>query len=307
MGWGSWTSEDWKKYSSAKKVYSSKRVEDIYAATCLDERFNPKGIKYRESCDSVDNPNSTAIIVGLDVTGSMSGVLDTVVKKLNILVEEIYRRKPVPDPHLMFMGIGDTAYDDAPLQVTQFEADIRIAEELTSIWFEKGGGGNLVESYTLPWYFAANHTKIDCFEKRGKKGFLFTIGDELPPDVITSKEIKKVIGDRIKYNKITSNELLNQVSRMYEVFHLIIKEGYNCSSIGIETTRDKWSKLLGQRAIVISDCDKIPEIIVSTLQIFSGQSTHDVLNSWDSETSSIVKNALINLENLNSSNGLIRF
>lgn len=61
-----------------------------------------------------------------------------------------------------------------------FEADIRIARQLEKLWLEKGGGGNCCESYTLPWYFAALHTAIDWFEKRGQKGYLFTVGDELP-------------------------------------------------------------------------------------------------------------------------------
>ena len=38
---------------------------------------------------------------------------------------------PVADPHMMIMGVGDAWCDRAPLQVTQFEPDIRIAEQLT--------------------------------------------------------------------------------------------------------------------------------------------------------------------------------
>lgn len=273
----------------------------------MKKELNPKGIQYRESCDSIDHPNSTAIIIGLDVTGSMGNVLDATVKNLNTLVTEIYKRKPVPDPQLMFMGIGDVIYDSAPLQVTQFEADIRIAEQLTNIWFEKGGGGNLSESYTLPWYFAANHTKIDCFEKRNKKGILFTIGDELPPDVLTMEQIKMVIGDVIEYDSISTEELCNQVSRKYEVFHLIIAEGSNCRRMGVDMVQEKWSKLLGQHAIVIPDCNKIAEIIVSTLQIFHGESTAEVINSWDEETAKIVKTSLACLENPDTSGGLVEF
>ena len=39
------------------------------------------------------------------------------------LFEEIYNRKPIPDPHVMLNGIGDVLFDQAPLQITQFEAE----------------------------------------------------------------------------------------------------------------------------------------------------------------------------------------
>lgn len=77
----------------------------------------------------------------------------------------------------MIMGIGDLAYDGCPIQVSQFESDIRIAEQLDKIYFEFGGGGNSFESYTAAWYFGSRHTKLDCLN-RGKKGIIITMGDE---------------------------------------------------------------------------------------------------------------------------------
>jgi hypothetical protein len=91
--------------------------------------LNPAKIKMRESRDSDDNLPSTPIIVGIDVTGSMGVLAETLVKRgLKPLFEEILDRKPVTDPHVMAMAIGDAWCDRAPLQVTQFEADISVAE-----------------------------------------------------------------------------------------------------------------------------------------------------------------------------------
>ena len=125
--------------------------------------MDPSKITLRESCDSVDNPNSVPIILGLDVTGSMGRYAELIAKKyLPDLMTAIIERSPVADPHLMFMGIGDARMNDsAPLQVSQFEADIRILESLREIYLEGGGGGNSNESYDLAWYFGANKTKID--------------------------------------------------------------------------------------------------------------------------------------------------
>ena len=74
---------------------------------------------------------------------------------VNELMQKLYSSPLVPDPQLLFAAVGDADVDDAPLQVTQFESDIRIAEQLLDLWLE-GGGGDLPEDYELVWYFAAN-------------------------------------------------------------------------------------------------------------------------------------------------------
>ena len=193
MGSSRWSADDWTSYASTTRT---KTTDKIFVSSGMKDSLNPYGVTIRESRDSDMNPQSNAIIVGLDVTGSMGMIADALAREgLGTLVEEILARKPVSDPHFMMMGIGDAYYDTAPLQVTQFEADITIAKQLEELYLEHGGGGNSFESYNLPWYFAALHTSIDCFEKRGKKGYLFTVGDEEAPQDLLASQIKKITGD----------------------------------------------------------------------------------------------------------------
>lgn len=289
MGSGRMTSDDWGRYSSTH--ISGKTTDTIYTSSTINDAFDPKKITMRESCDSDDNPESTAAIVALDVTGSMSRVLEATAKNLGVLVQEVYDRKPITDPHLMFMGVGDAEMrDQYPLQVTQFEADIRIAEQLTSIYFEQHGGGNGYESYALAWYFAAMRTKIDCFEKRGKKGILFTLGDECPTPYLRATDIEYAIGE-LPQKDFTDKELLEMVSRQYDVFHLIIEEGDFASRHGGEVIK-KWSELIGQRAIPVSDCTKVAEVIVSVLQANAGVDKDAIVSSWDGDTSLVVSKAI---------------
>ena len=305
MGYGTFDSASWSSYTTSRGYTASSTAKDLYKSTTVKKEFEPVGITYRESCDSEEHPNSTPIILGLDVTGSMNRVLETISKKLNVLITEIYEREPVQDPQVMIMAFGDVECDRHPLQVSQFESDIRIAEQLNDIYFERGGGGNDGESYTLPWYFAARHTKIDSFEKRGKKGFLFTIGDEPYLTNISAEAIKEFVGDDIQ-SSLSAEELLAEVSRQYEVYHLMIEEGSGMRW-GKDEVVDKWTKLLGQRAILVSDCTKIPEIIVSILEVASGKDAKEVVDSWDGTTSVAVSKAISGLTIVDDSKELVEF
>lgn len=304
MGSARYTADDWTAYSS--KHITGKSVDAVYASRTINAALDPKDVKIRESCDSDVNPNSTAIIVGLDVSGSMDSVLDVIAQKgLNTLITEIYARNPVPDPHVMVMGIGDVeAGDSAPLQVSQFEADIRIAEQLTNIYFEKRGGGNNYESYALAWYFAAMHTRIDCFEKRQKKGFIFTIGDEEPTPYLRASDLSRILG-YTPQKDYTADELLTMAQRQYEVFHCIIEEGNHCRGGGLKKVQDKWRKLLGQHVLSVSDHTKIAEVIVSALQVVSGEDSDTVSSTWEGDTALVVQKATKGLAKLNK-NDLVK-
>lgn len=291
MGGGRWTSDKWDTYASSH--VRGKTVDEIYTSTKLHKDFDPKEITARESRDSLDNPESTALIIGVDVTGSMGMIADNIIKKgLNVLFTEIYDRKPVSDPHIMAVAIGDAdMHDRAPLQITQFEADIRIAEQLKEIYLEHGGGGNDFESYHLPWYFAAMHTEIDCFEKRGKKGYLFTIGDEFPPPSLSVKAQERVFGPG-QYKEIPITDVLAMAQEKYEVFHIVVEQGHCCRMCGAEKVHQKWAELMGQNAIPMSDYNCLAEIIVSTIQIREGADKSAVVGSWDGTTSVAVSKAV---------------
>jgi len=288
MGSARWSSADWTRYADST---AHRSTEKVFTARSIDPDLDPFGVEWRESRDSALNPNSTALIVGLDVTGSMGMIADALARRgLGILVEEILARQPVPDPHIMLMGIGDILHDQAPLQVTQFEADIRIARQLERLWLEKGGGGNNWESYNLPWYFAALHTSIDCFEKRGRKGYLFTVGDEEPPPGIPARGLARVFGDRVARD-LNSRELLALASRQYHVFHVIIEEG-NYARHDPAGVRARWADLLGQRVISLADHRRLAEVIVSTIAINEGADREEVVASWARATGAVVRRAV---------------
>src|SRR5205823_10415699 len=159
------------------------------AAQEVHAKMNPFGVQVRESRDSAAHPESHAVGVLFDVTGSMQTVPRILQENLPRLMGLLLRKGYVEHPQILIGAIGDATCDVAPLQVGQFESGIEIEEDLGKLFLEGGGGGQLTESYELAMYFMARHTAIDCKEKRGKRGYLFVIGDETPYPHINRREV----------------------------------------------------------------------------------------------------------------------
>lgn len=291
MGMGSWTASTNTQYRSyAADVAKTTSAREAFRSRHLVPQLDPKGVLLRESCDSEINPESNAIIIGLDVTGSMGSIAHHIAKEgLGTLMTEIMDRQPVSNPHIMFMGIGDAAYDDAPLQVSQFEPDIRIVEQLSQLYIEEGGGGNATESYDLPWYFAGTRTSIDCFNKRQRKGYLFTIGDELPPTRLAVRDLTRTLGS--EQHDVSSAESLRLAQEKYHVFHFIIEEGSYARRS--KEVIPAWKALLGARAVCVKNFHHISQIIISTMEVSEGGNPEEVIASWeDPAVRDSVKHAL---------------
>ena len=291
MGSGTFDPAAYRSFAATTK---GKSTDDIYASRSIHPSLNPLGIKVRRSRDSADNPNSTPLIVEIDVTGSMGMIADVLAREgLGTLFAGILDRKPISDPHVMFMAIGDANCDKAPLQVSQFEADKRIIEQLTNIYLEHGGGGNDFESYNFPWHFAANHTAHDSMEKRGKRGYLFTVGDEEAPRDLTKEQIKQFIGDDVQGN-ITTRDMLNAAQRSYDVYHVIIEEGQHART-HMSKVVDSWRSLLGQRVICLSDHSKLAETIVSAIEVAEGRDADGSAKRWGGGAHGVVYSAIKDL------------
>jgi hypothetical protein len=275
-------------YANFQQSTRGKTTHQVFAQAGLHKDLNPHGVRWRESRDSTVNPLSTPIIVGLDVTGSMGFIADEIARQgLGTLFKDIYDKKPVTDPHIMFMGIGDVRTDRAPLQVSQFEAGPQIIEQLTNIYLEGNGGGNHGESYQLPWYFAALHTVHDAWEKRQKKGYLFTIGDEPAPVTLTREQIEVVTGDTPERD-LEPELLLQLAQKTYKVFHLVVEEG-GYASYDSHKVYDSWRRLLGENVIPLKDYKTLAEVIIGTIGASEG---HDISNYFTGMTAKVVQEAV---------------
>ena len=237
MGGGSWTTQSFTTYSTVTKgatldsrgvLDTSMSNQEMFKARRVDKALNPYNVM-RECRDSEEHPETTPVILALDVTGSMGDAAVEVAKKLNVIMTKLYDQ--VKDVEFMIMGIGDLYCDDGPIQISQFESDIRIAEQLDKLWFEFGGGGNMSESYTAAWYMGSRHCDLDCW-KRGKKGIIITMGDERLNPYLPEQSLMLQTGDDLESDVETKN-LYEEASEKFDIYHIQVDHGRSWDKDGI--------------------------------------------------------------------------
>lgn len=267
MGGGAWTSTSYTAsintmgFSSAASL-SNASVQDVYKAYRLNPLLDPRNVM-RECRDTEEHPETIPIILALDVTGSMGKAATMCAGKLDEIMTELYGE--VKDVEFLMMGIGDLACDDAPIQASQFESDIRILDQTTKIYFEGGGGGNAFESYTAAWYFGLYNTDLDCW-KRGKKGIIITMGDEPLNPYLPGNELSYVMGTSTQ--DVDTEELYKEVLKKYDVYHIAITNE-SCYWRYEERIKNSWGKLLNQH-LIIATSDELPKVIKEIVKEHEG-------------------------------------
>ena len=227
----------------------SKSANEVFAQRGCHGLMNPHGLKVRESRDSADHPDSLGIVFALDVTGSMGDIPKMLAQRdLPNFMKTLGTCK-VADPQIMFMAIGDATSDHAPLQIGQFESTAELMDQwLTWSYLEGGGGGSGSESYELAFYTLAQHTDLDCWVKRKKRGYLMMTGDELPYPAVSRHQIESLFGEHLDED-LPIEEVIAAAAETYHLFFLIpdLKRRKGCER--------RWRELLGDHVI----CMESPE------------------------------------------------
>lgn len=266
--------------------YSAK-VSSGAVATKVHDLLDPKkknkaGKVVRESFDSDVHPNSVAVAVIFDETGSMREQPKVFVQKLGKLMSILVKKGYLANPHVLFGAVGDATSDQVPLQIGQFEGGNEMDEALTSIYLEGNGGGHDTESYELAAYFLARKSDLDCVKKRGKKGYCFLIGDELPYPYVNRHQVDSLIGDNLESNIRFSSrdprkgrdhdgenkgDILAELEEKYEVFWIMPGGTSHWDDAHVN---DTLRAIFGQNLLKLPDSRDICELIATTIGVCEG-------------------------------------
>ncbi len=97
----------------------------------------------------------------------------------------------------------------------------------------------------------------DRFEKRGKKGLLFTIGDEPVLPRLPASAQRAIMGGG-QYSDETAVELLDKARERYRVFHLHMLQGANGRN---EHVKGGWRQLMGDDVIFVQRKEDVAQAI----------------------------------------------
>ena len=244
---------------------SHRSADEVFQQRGCHGLMNPRGLGMRESRDSADHPNALGIVFALDVTGSMGDIPRLLAQRDLPQFMRLLGACAIEDPQVLFMAIGDATSDHAPLQVGQFESTAELIDQwLTWSYLEGGGGGTGSVSYELAFYLLAQHTDMDCWVKRKRRGYLFMTGDELPYPLVSRHQVDALIGDRLDED-IPIEEAIAAAAENYHLFFLIPDATRRARC------EPRWRELLGDHVICMESADDTCHVAAALVGLTEGR------------------------------------
>jgi hypothetical protein len=112
----------------------------------------------------------------------------------------------------------------------------------------------------------ARHTEIDSWEKHGRKGYFFMIGDEMAYPFVKRNEVNSHINDGLERD-IPVAEIVRELQQRYHVFYILPKAA---SYGGNPEILKFWRALLGQNVLELDETAAVCETIALTIGMMEG-------------------------------------
>lgn len=261
-------------FAHTSSIRSGRTAASVHES--LDPKWtNKAGEQIRECRDSVEHPMTLPVVVLFDETGSMGRSAYVVQEKL-AGVKGVTLRAGLTDAQLLFGAYGDADNGEvAPCQIGQFESGTEMEEWLNNIYIEGNGGGNGHETAGLAMWFLANFSALDSVEKRGKKGYMILIGDEVS-NTVRRSAIENYIGNTKGIEGDAPMEVVvQQASELYDIYFLLVHTGADVA----QGSEGYWSNLLGaDHVLPMESLDNLAETISALIAAGEGLTVDAVMN-----------------------------
>lgn len=275
------------------------------------QKLDPSRRKMWECRDSKTHPESNALALLFDVTGSMGRVPKELETYLKDLMGYFLKNDYLPSAAVLFGAVGDSTCDRVPLQFGEFEPGAQeLMDFFQRVYLEGGGGSSNTESYQNILYFMARHTVIDCYEKRKKKGYIYMFGDELPYNQVSAREIKALTSNGTGQD-VPTKQIIREVKEKYNLFYVI---PLNTSGGRDPEIWSTWRSMLGEEYVLgMEKTSQVCDLVGTVTGVCEGKITAQAaiaqlkekgVGSVEENYLEILKKSFTKLYGINASKGV---
>lgn len=250
----------------ARKEEVHDKGREIYRKTKrMDPLVDVKN-KMRLSHNSFKKVGDKAILVNgialpiysaFDGTGSMgemAGIAHGAMGDIMAMLNGIRHRY---NPQLATSVVQDVQDEHPVLQMSQFETDERVAEQIRLLIPDHDGGDG-TEDYQLALAYLMLAVDTDINNFYGLKGYGFIVGDQIGRDTVPNKsdyaddDVLKFLGVKMQ-SKMKTKAVAKEVLKKWHMFYIAVGRGGHVV--------DWWLDKLGAgRVVVCPDPHKLAEV-----------------------------------------------
>lgn len=247
---------DTERYTRTRDAMAARSEEvhakgrEIYRKTGhMDPLVDVKG-KLRLSHNSFKKDGDKAILVngialpvwsGFDGTGSMgemAGIAHAAMGEIMAMLNGVRHRY---NPQLSTSVVQDVCDPHPVFQMSQFETDERVAEQIRLL-IPDGGGGDSTEDYQLALAYLMLAVDADINNFYGLKGYGFIVGDEIGRERVEAELVLERLGHKLQ-KSMTTKAVAKEVLKKWHLFYIVVGNDHG--------TSDWWLDKLGAGRVVM--------------------------------------------------------
>ncbi|MCL4384214.1 hypothetical protein M1116_02080 [Patescibacteria group bacterium] len=229
----------------------------------LDPNADIKG-KRRVSHNSMErdgerfvlkNGIALPIVGAFDGTGSMGSLVGKAfeaIPAMDKMFDVLRRRYNTQVASAVWQDVCDP---HPVVQMTQFESDVRIAEQIRLL-VPDHGGGDATEDYDLGLAYLMVGVDTDIFPFYGLKGYVSIVADEIGRGEVTQADVQEHLGQEWQ-KRMTTKAICAQLLTQWHIFYVQVAYGGELHS---HTTK-WWTEVLGTgRVVKVTDPEYLAEV-----------------------------------------------
>lgn len=197
------------------------------------------------------------IFSGFDGTGSMGKNVAKAFEAIPVLDTMLSGIRDRYNTQIASAVVQDVIDEHPVFQMTQFESDNRIPEQIRLLVPDHGGGDE-TEDYDLCPAYLWLATQTDIVNFYGLRGYTMIVGDQIGRSKVTAENVKEHLGHTLQTAFMSTKAICQTLLSKWHMFYVHVGSGGGGSR---DFATEWWIDKLGQgRVVIVPDPDLLAEV-----------------------------------------------